>query len=149
MPSITCPPVTLNPERHRIIARAVPADTTLEPVQDLDDRYHAADHSVLEALPSPLGQEKLITSTPPCDRTPSRDPADGAETRVADLESFRRSLRPLSSKYLRDGVDVYLEAWDEARGRGDHDAIVRAEAEWNAAWDEIDWHDAMAREAAS
>jgi hypothetical protein len=62
---------------------------------------------------------------------------------------FRRALSGLSTKWLRDYVDEYLVAWDQARERGDEDAICRAEAEWNAVWDEIDRRNAMAREAAS
>ena len=73
----------------------------------------------------------------------------GRESRDVHLVGFRRALHGLSTKYPRDHVDEYLVAGDQARERGDDDAIVRAEAEWKAVWDEIDWHDATAREAAS
>ena len=71
------------------------------------------------------------------------------KTRPFHLAGFRRALHGLSTKYLRDHVDEYLVAWDQARERGDNGAIVRAEAEWNAVWDEIDWRDAIASEVAS
>jgi hypothetical protein len=78
-----------------------------------------------------------------------RHPTVGRETRDVHLVGVRRALSSLSTKWLRDHVDEYLVAWEQARERGDDDAIVRAEAEWNAVWDEIDWRDAMASEVAS
>ena len=98
------------------------------------------------SLDDPLDQVLPLSLS---NRSLSQDRADGAETRVADLESFRRGLRHLREKYLRDHVDLYLVAWDEAREQGDHDAIVRARAEWNADWDEIERRNAIPSEAAS
>jgi hypothetical protein len=118
-------------------------------VQRLDDRYHAADHSVPKALPSFFVHERQSTNTRPWDRVPSRDRADDAETWVPDLERFRRGLRHQSVKYLRHHVDLYLVAWDEATAQDDNHAIVRARAEWNAVWDEIERRNAIPSEAAS
>jgi hypothetical protein len=78
-----------------------------------------------------------------------RDQVVGRETQELYRLGFRRALSGLSTKWLRDHVDVYLVAWDQARERGDEALIARTQAEWNAVWDEIDWRDAMASEVAS
>jgi hypothetical protein len=65
------------------------------------------------------------------------------------LLGFRRALRGLSTKYLRNHVDWYLVACEEALERGDEDLFARTLAEYIAVWDEIDWRDAMESEVAS
>jgi hypothetical protein len=76
------------------------------------------------------------------------DQVVGRETQELYLGGLRRALHGLSTKYLRDHVDEYLVAWDQARERGDEDLIARTQAEWNAVWDEIDWRDAKESEVA-
>ena len=66
-----------------------------------------------------------------------------------DLESCRRGLHHFTTKCLRDPVDVYLVAWDDARERGDGEAVARGEAQWNAIGDEIDRCEAIASEVAT
>ena len=78
-----------------------------------------------------------------------RDQVVGRETQELYRLGFHRALRGLSTKWLRDHVDEYLVAWDQARERGDEALIARTQAEWKAVWDETDWRDAMASEVAS
>ncbi len=100
----------------------------------------------MSSLDVPLAHVLLLALS---NRGLGRDRADGTETRVPDLETFRHALRHLTVKYLRGRVDRCLVAWDEAAAQGDSNAIEGARAEWNAIWEEIDRRKAIASKVAS
>lgn len=73
----------------------------------------------------------------------ARDLTNPASALVAPIDDVRMALRHLTLKDLRDHVDLYLVAEEEASARGDHDTAAQAGAVCTAFWNEIERREAI------
>ena len=81
-------------------------------------------------------------------RALARDLTDPAKALIVPIDEVRAALRFVSLKDLRDHVDLYLVAEEEASARGDHVTAAHAGAVGTAFWNEIERREAI-HEAAS